>query len=57
MNEADVLLSRLAIDQIAQLTPTIGRALLDALTTLARFPESAPRVPLCTPYAPPVTCT
>ena len=45
MNEADILLSRLAIDQMAQLTPTIGRALLEALTTLARFPESFPRVP------------
>lgn len=45
MNEADILLSRLAIDQIAQLTPAIGRALLNALTTLARFPESTPIVP------------
>ena len=45
MNEAEILLSRLAIDQIAQLHPTTGRALLDALTTLAHFPESSPRVP------------
>lgn len=45
MNEADVLLSRLAIEQISALTPAIGRILTNALTPLARFPESGSLIP------------
>lgn len=46
MNDADVLLSRLAIEQISVLTPTIGRILTNALTPLARFPESGSLIPV-----------
>lgn len=45
MNEANVLLSQLAIEQISALTPTIGRTLTNALTSLARFPESGSLIP------------
>ncbi|MEW5987059.1 MAG: type II toxin-antitoxin system RelE/ParE family toxin [Chloroflexota bacterium] len=44
MTEAEIILSRLALDQLASLTPTIGRTLVKALQRLAAFPESAPPV-------------
>jgi plasmid stabilization system protein ParE len=46
MNEADVLLSRLAIEQISVLTPAVGRTLTNALTPLVRFPESGSLIPM-----------
>ena len=42
MNEAEVLLSRLAADQLGSLSPLNGRAMAQALMRLAIFPESAP---------------
>lgn len=45
MPEVEVLLSRLAADQLANLSPNIGRSMASALLRLTRFPESAPVVP------------
>jgi plasmid stabilization system protein ParE len=42
VNEVEVLLSRLAADQLGALSPSIGRAIAQALMRLAVFPESAP---------------
>jgi plasmid stabilization system protein ParE len=46
MSQTEVLLSRLASEQLADLSPTIGRAMVKALTRLTVFPESAPLIPL-----------
>ena len=42
MNETEVLLSRLAANQLGELPPASGRAMAQALRQLAVFPESAP---------------
>jgi plasmid stabilization system protein ParE len=44
MKEVLVLVSRTAEQQIQGLTPSVGRAMLDALARLIVFPESAPQV-------------
>ncbi|MCK4451046.1 MAG: type II toxin-antitoxin system RelE/ParE family toxin, partial [Anaerolineae bacterium] len=42
MSDIAVLVSRLAGEQLADLSPRIGRAMAQALERLAVFPESAP---------------
>ncbi len=42
VNETEVLLSRLASEQLGNLTPESGRAMAQSLARLAVFPESAP---------------
>ena len=44
MNETQILLSRLASEQLAHLPPSRGRAMVHALRRLAVFPESAARL-------------
>ena len=44
MNEVEVLLSRLAADQLVALPPAIGRSMAQALARLAILPESAPTI-------------
>ena len=41
-----ILLSDLAVDQLKEMPPHIGRQLLDAVERLRTFPESAPRLSL-----------
>ncbi len=40
MNNLKVLLSKLAVEQLANLPPPTGRAVITALTQLITFPES-----------------
>ena len=44
MSEIEVLLSRLAAEQLAGLPPTAGRMMAKSLTHLTMFPEAAPPV-------------
>jgi len=44
VSDIAVLVSRLAGEQLADLSPRIGRAMAQALERLAVFPESAPTV-------------
>ena len=44
MDEIEVLVSRLALAQLAELSATVGRAIVQGIMRLADFPESAPHV-------------
>lgn len=43
---SQILLSDLAVDQLKEMPPHIGRQMLDAMERLRTFPESAPRLSL-----------
>lgn len=40
MNETQVLLSQLAVDQLSNLKPKVGRTMIQTLTRLTVFPQS-----------------
>lgn len=44
MSDTAILVSRLAGEQLSDLSPRIGRAMAQALERLAVFPESAPPI-------------
>lgn len=41
-----ILLSDLAVEQLSEMPPPVGRSMLDALQRLRTFPQSAPKVSL-----------
>jgi plasmid stabilization system protein ParE len=42
----EILLSNLAVEQLREMPPPVGRAMIEALQRLRIFPESAPTITL-----------
>ena len=42
----DILLSDLAVEQLREMPPTIGRSMIEALQRLRTFPQAAPTISL-----------